>query len=110
MTGVQTCALPIYALRNALIPIITVSGIQLGYLAAFAVVVGLDADSQPGPTDAARAIQSMALTAWEAGVGSNWVSARRVSEVRGLLGFPGGAVDRPLSQSRRPDLRDHLQS
>ena len=60
--------------------------------AAFAVVVGLNADSRPGPTDAARAIQSMVLTAWEAGVGSNWVSVARVDEVRELLGFPREVV------------------
>ena len=39
--------------------------------AAFAIVVGVNADSRSGTADAARAIQSMVLTAWEAGVGSN---------------------------------------
>lgn len=56
--------------------------------AAFAIVVGVNADSRSGPLDAARAIQSMVLTAWEAGVGSNWVGTRQVDEVKALLGIP----------------------
>ncbi len=56
--------------------------------AAFAVVVGVNADARSGPGDAARAIQSMVLTAWEAGVGSNWVGVPQQDEVRALLGIP----------------------
>lgn len=56
--------------------------------AAFAIVVGVDADSRSGPADAARAIQSMVLTAWEAGIGSNWVGVARVDETKALLGVP----------------------
>ncbi|MSQ42232.1 MAG: nitroreductase [Dehalococcoidia bacterium] len=56
--------------------------------AAFAIVVGVNADSRSGTADAARAIQSMVLTAWEAGVGSNWVGIARADEVRTLLGAP----------------------
>jgi nitroreductase len=56
--------------------------------AAFAIVVGVNADSRSGPADAARAIQSMALTAWEAGVGSNWVGVGRAEDVKALLGVP----------------------
>src|SRR6185503_13703606 len=56
--------------------------------AAFAVVVGVNADSRSGPADAARAIQSMVLTAWEAGVGSNWVGVAQAAEVKALLGVP----------------------
>ncbi|MQC16768.1 MAG: nitroreductase [Chloroflexi bacterium] len=56
--------------------------------AAFAVVVGVNADARSGSGDAARAIQSMALTAWEAGVGSNWVGVPQQDEVRALLGIP----------------------
>ena len=56
--------------------------------AAFAIVVGVDADSRSGTADAARAIQSMVLTAWEAGVGSNWVGVARADEVKALLGVP----------------------
>jgi nitroreductase len=56
--------------------------------AAFAIVVGVNADSRSGTADAARAIQSMVLTAWEAGVGSNWVGAGQAPEVKKLLGVP----------------------
>jgi nitroreductase len=56
--------------------------------AAFAVVVGVNADSRSGPGDAARAIQSMALTAWGEGVGSNWVGAGDAPELKTLLGVP----------------------
>jgi nitroreductase len=56
--------------------------------AAFAIVVGVNADSRSGTADAARAIQTMVLTAWEAGVGSNWVGAGQAPEVKTLLGVP----------------------
>lgn len=41
-------------------------------------------------TDGARAIQDMMLTAWSAGVGSNWVSAlpEEQAALRELLGLP----------------------
>jgi nitroreductase len=56
--------------------------------AAFAVVVAVNAESRSGPLDAARAIQSMVLTAWEAGVGSNWVGVAGADDVRALLAVP----------------------
>ena len=56
--------------------------------AAFAIVVAVNAESRSGPMDAARAIQSMVLTAWEEGVGSNWVGAARADDVKALLGVP----------------------
>jgi len=56
--------------------------------AGFAVVVTIDSASRSGPGDAARAIQSMVLTAWESGVGSNWVGVPREPEVKALLGIP----------------------
>jgi nitroreductase len=56
--------------------------------AGFAVVVGVNADSRSGSGDAARAIQSMALTAWSEGVGSNWVGAQNADQVKTLLGIP----------------------
>src|SRR5215813_12659587 len=40
--------------------------------AACAVVVAIEKDSPFGLSDASRAIQSMMLTAWADGVGSNW--------------------------------------
>jgi nitroreductase len=56
--------------------------------AAFAVVVAVNAESRSGPLDAARAIQSMVLTAWEAGVGSNWVGIASAADVKALLAVP----------------------
>jgi len=41
--------------------------------AAFAVAVAVEKDSPYGMGDAGRAIQSMMLTAWAEGIGSNWV-------------------------------------
>jgi len=39
-------------------------------------------------SDASRAIQSMMLTAWSAGVGSNWVGFSGLDAVRKLLNIP----------------------
>jgi nitroreductase len=39
-------------------------------------------------SDGSRAIQSMALTAWAEGVGSNWVGFANLPEVNTLLGIP----------------------
>ena len=39
-------------------------------------------------SDASRAIQSMILTAWSEGVGSNWVGFVGMAEVNALLGIP----------------------
>ena len=39
-------------------------------------------------SDASRAIQSMILTAWADGVGSNWVGFMGLDEVKKLLGIP----------------------
>ena len=39
-------------------------------------------------SDASRAIQSMILTAWADGVGSNWVGSQGLAEVKALLGIP----------------------
>jgi len=38
--------------------------------------------------DASRAIQSMVLTAWAEGVGSNWVGFQGMDEIKELLGIP----------------------
>ena len=56
--------------------------------AAFAVVVALEKGSQYGVSDGSRAVQSMLLTAWSEGVGSNWVGFRGMDGVRTLLGIP----------------------
>jgi len=39
-------------------------------------------------SDASRAIQSMILTAWSEGVGSNWVGFLNLDEVKPVLGIP----------------------
>lgn len=55
--------------------------------AAFAIVVVME----PSPyavSDASRAIQSMMLTAWSEGIGSNWVGFEDMSQVKPLLGIP----------------------
>lgn len=39
-------------------------------------------------SDASRAIQSMMLTAWSEGIGSNWVGFRGMDDVEALLGVP----------------------
>ncbi len=39
-------------------------------------------------SDASRAIQSMILTAWSEGVGSNWTGFMGLDEVKPLLGIP----------------------
>jgi nitroreductase len=44
--------------------------------------------TQFGVSDGSRAIQSMVLTAWAEGVGSNWVGFRGLEEIRMLLAIP----------------------
>lgn len=56
--------------------------------ASFAVVVLVEKDSPYGVSDASRAIQNMILTAWGAGVGSNWVGFGPMPEVEALLAVP----------------------
>jgi nitroreductase len=41
-------------------------------------------------SDASRAIQSMLLTAWAEGVGSNWVGFGGLEPVKPLLDLPAG--------------------
>jgi nitroreductase len=55
--------------------------------AAFAVVV-LITQSRFGVSDGSRAIQSMMLTAWSEGVGSNWAGFRALESVKPLLNIP----------------------
>lgn len=57
--------------------------------AAAAVIVGYEkATGQHGFSDASRAIQSMLLTAWGEGVGSNWTGFGGLEGVRQEFGFP----------------------
>lgn len=55
--------------------------------APLAIVVGME-QSVYAVSDASRAIQSMILTAWDKGIGSNWVGFNNLAEVRPLLGIP----------------------
>lgn len=55
--------------------------------APLAIVVTIE-KTQYAVSDASRAIQSMVLTAWAAGVGSNWVGFLGLSEVKSLLDIP----------------------
>src|SRR5215831_2243801 len=55
--------------------------------APLAIVVAIQ-KRKFGPADAARAIQSMILTAWSEGVGSNWVGFMGLDEIKPVLGIP----------------------
>lgn len=55
--------------------------------APLAVVVLME-QSRFAVSDASRAIQSMMLTAWAEGVGSNWVGFGGLLEIKPLLGIP----------------------
>ncbi len=55
--------------------------------AALAIVVAID-KTRLAVSDASRAIQSMMLTAWSEGVGSNWVGFMRLEAVKPVLGVP----------------------
>jgi nitroreductase len=56
--------------------------------APLAIVVAIQ-KSKFAVADAARAIQSMILTAWSEGVGSNWVGFMGLDDVKPLLNIPG---------------------
>ena len=69
---------------------------ELGKLAAtgpyiaqaqLAIVVAIT-NSPFGVSDASRAIQSMVLTAWSRGVGSNWVGFGHLESINAVLGIP----------------------
>jgi nitroreductase len=55
--------------------------------AALAIVVAIE-KTRFAVSDASRAIQSMVLTAWSEGVGSNWVGFLALNEVKSPLGIP----------------------
>lgn len=55
--------------------------------AAMAVVVAIE-DTRFAVSDASRAIQSMILTAWSEGVGSNWTGFFGMEEAHGILNIP----------------------
>jgi nitroreductase len=55
--------------------------------ASVAVVVAIE-KTKFAVSDASRAIQSMILTAWSEGIGSNWAGFLGLTEVKSLLGIP----------------------
>ena len=55
--------------------------------AAFAIVVVVE-KTEYAVSDASRAIQSMLLTAWSAGVGGNWVGFLNLPQLKPLLNIP----------------------
>jgi nitroreductase len=57
--------------------------------APLAIVVVTD-KSRFAVSDASRAIQSMLLTAWADGVGSNWVGFGGLEKVKAMLDIPAG--------------------
>lgn len=57
---------------------------------AFAIVVAYEKASSSGFSDCSRAIQSMVLTAWAEGLGSNWTGFGHLEAVREAVGLPDG--------------------
>ncbi len=55
--------------------------------APLAIVVATE-QSPYDISDASRAIQSMILTAWAQGIGSNWVGFNNLSHINPVLGIP----------------------
>ena len=55
--------------------------------AALAVVVAIER-TPFSVSDGSRAIQSMMLTTWAEGVGSNWVGFMGMTDVKPVLGIP----------------------
>ncbi len=55
--------------------------------ASLAIVVGME-ESPYAVSDASRAIQSMMLTAWSYGIGSNWTGYDNLPQVNPALGIP----------------------
>ena len=58
--------------------------------ASFAVVAAYETDNIFGVSDLSRAIQSMVLTAWDEGVGSNWTGFGGLDAVRKHVGLGDG--------------------
>ena len=56
--------------------------------AAAAIVAAGERDNPIAVADVSRAIQSMILTAWADGVGSNWTGFASLEPVRELVGLP----------------------
>ena len=90
--------------------------------APVAVVVAIE-DTKFAVSDASRAIQSMVLTAWAEGVGSNWVGFGGLEEVKALLeipeeldvlaivpfGYPAGVASDPRKKRKPLDQVVHRE-
>ena len=63
--------------------------------AAFAVAVAINKSSVFGISDASRAIQSMVLTAWSEGIGSNWTGWVGMTKLPLFLGFQKASTSLP---------------
>jgi nitroreductase len=57
--------------------------------APLAIVVAME-QSPYAISDASRSIQSMILTAWSQGIGSNWVGFNNLKHINPVLGIPEG--------------------
>ncbi len=55
--------------------------------APLAIIVAVE-KTRFAVSDGSRAIQSMVLTAWSAGIGSNWIGFTGMAEVSALIGIP----------------------
>ena len=55
--------------------------------APLAIVVGME-HTPYAVSDASRAIQSMILTAWSQGIGSNWTGFDNLKHINPVLGIP----------------------
>jgi nitroreductase len=61
------------------------------YIAQSALTIVVSTEESPyGMSDCSRAIQSMMLTAWSEGVGSNWVGFANLEHLKEPLGIPAG--------------------
>jgi nitroreductase len=58
--------------------------------APLAIVVAVEKESAFAISDASRAIQSMVLTAWAEGVGSNWAGFGGLDDVKAMLSLAAG--------------------
>jgi nitroreductase len=56
--------------------------------APLAIAIAVEKRSRFAVSDASRAAQSMILTAWADGVGSNWVGSGGLTEIAALLRIP----------------------
>jgi len=94
------------------------------YIAEAPLAIVVAVDKTPfAVSDASRAIQSMLLTAWTDGVGSNWVGFGGLDEVKALLnipakldvlailpfGYPVGVVGRGKKQRKPLGVVAHRQ-